>query len=477
MTPALPEAYLPRRAPLSVWRQSGWRGLDRRDGVKEGFLSRAQGIDPRALPTLTSMKRPKRTAHKPIAGKPLSLSVADGVLYVVSEEQGEATLYREWEGEWQAFSLGAAYPGHARTILPFPFYNNPENPLDNYYNFPMTTIFPDGVFLRPDREETELSHLYRRTDGELPYLSHACLYLSRLFGVGGMVAYASDHNCVTKWYYDTANNVSASHAWYTTSQAGGASGGDFTAIVPFAGQLLAFKEKSCLLISGNKNPFRIAELLSVGTTDGKTVAQAGECLFFADRREVYCFDGEDVRGIGAPLGVQDFSGAIGAGADGLYYLYVPSVDRIFLYAPSTGAWSELSPFTEHPIAAMASTGNGHCLFLDEAGVLYSTEGATDIHFSAESSVLVPALPAPSRLVRLRLTLTADEGASLTLSCRFSGGRSVPLCTIEGDGRTERRSVRIPTTADTAASLAFSGEGRIIISEMDLVTAETATDGA
>lgn len=476
MTPALPEAYLPKRAPLSVWRQSGWRGLDRRSGVKEGFLSRAEGIDPRTLPTLTTMKRPKRTAHKPIAGIPLSLSVADGVLFVAAEKNGETVLYREWGGEWQAFSLGTAYPGQARTVLPFPYYNHPDNPLDDRFNYPMTTVFPDGVYVRPDQEESAVYKLYSRSD-EGPYLSHACLYLSRLFGVGGVIAYASDHNSVTKWQYDTENNVSASHAWYTTSQAGGTTGGDFTAIAPFSGQLLAFKEKSCLAISGNKNPFRIAELLSVGTTDGKTVAQAGECLFFADRREVYCYDGEEVRAIGAPLGAPDLSGAIGAGADGLYYLYVPSVDRIFLYAPATGAWSELSRFTEHKIAAMASTGNGHCLFLDESGALYSTEGATDICFSAESTTLVPALPAPSRLVRLRLTLTADEGASLALSCRFSGGKSVPLCTVEGHGRTERRSIRIPTTSDTAASLVFEGDGKIIINEMDLVTAETATDGA
>ncbi|MBQ8859699.1 MAG: hypothetical protein IJ012_07950 [Clostridia bacterium] len=476
MMSILPEAYLPKSAPLSVWRQSGWITLDRRDGIREGCLIEARGVDPRALPTLTTLPMPKRTAHPALAGKPLSLHLVDGVLYAVTEQDGEATLWREKDGAWQAYSLGNAYPSQARTVLSFTYYNFPDNPLNTTYNYPMVLILPDGYYLRPDEEEAKLYNLYMR-EGAMPYLSSACVYLSRLFGVGGGVAYASDHNCVTEWNFDTADSISASHAWYTTSHsAGAANAGDFTAIVAYSGLILAFKEQCCQMIAGSKNPFRIADLLSVGAADARTVAQVGPYLMFADRQQVYRFDGDDVREVGMPLHVEDFSGAVAASGGGLYYLYVPSCNRVFTYSSDTGAWGELYSFTTKPIVSMVGLGEKGCLFLDEAGEIYTTEDAEEICFSVETSSIVPDLPAPSRLLRLRLTLVATEGASLSLSCRFSDGRTLPLFTIEGDGRTQRRSVRIPGASDTAASLLFTGTGKISIKAIDLVTAETATDG-
>ena len=463
----LPEAYLPKGAPLSVLRQRGWLTLDRRGGVREGCLSLARGIDPRALPSLSTVPMPKRTAHTAIAGRPLSLDEIDGDLYITAEQDGEVTLYRTRGGAWHSVSLGTQYPAHPRTVLPFTRYNSPSNPLDTRYNFPMVLILPDAVFLRNDKEDMNLYPMCERTDGEAPYLSHACVYLSRLFGVGEDRAYASDYNSITQWLYDTADSISASHAWVTTSQSNLGNAGNFTAIVPFAGQLLAFKENCCQLIGGTKNPFRISDLLSVGAISARAVAQVGSQLLFASRDQVYRYDGDNLHEIGDPLHIEDFTGALAAASGGLFYLYVPSVHRIFTYSPITDAWCELFPFAEGKIACMTGTREG-CLFLTESGELYSTKDATDS--------LVPALPAPSRLLRLRLTLTAAAGAHLLVGCRFSGGRLLPLLELIGTGRTQRESIRIPAAADTASTLCFSGQGSITVTAMELVTAETATDG-
>lgn len=470
----LPEAYLPARVPLSVWRQSGWITLDRRTGFREGCLTEAKGADPRTLPALCTSPCPKRTAHTPIAGKPHTLQVIGGEIYAVSNVDGEDILFRTRGGEWQSLSLGTAHAGVPRRILP---YTHSTDPFDTSRDFPMVMLFPDGFYVRPDRDEMQLYKINQWPDTEMPYLSDACAHLSRVFGVGGMFAYASQHNDILRWKFDTEDSVSAAHAWVTASQSGSTtSAADFTAIVPFSGMLLAFKERICQQIGGNKNPFRIADLLAVGTSDKRTVAHVGPYLIFADRHEVYRFDGSDVREIGAPLAAPDLSGAIAATADGLYYLYVPALGRVFTYAYETGAWCELYPFSERPVAAMASVQDGGVLFIDEGGELYATAEAEELPFSIETTPIVPNLPAPSRLLRLRLTFLAEAGAELTVSCRLSDGELVPLCTVTGDGRTQRKSLRIPAAADTAASLCFAGHGKVHVKALDLVTAETAHDG-
>ena len=473
----LPEAYLPRRAPVSAWRQTGWRSLDRREGVRQGTLTEAQGADPRALPALSILPTPVPAPIPAVTGRALSMHTVNGILYVLTEANGAITLWVLRDGSWATLSLDAVYPGQPRTVLPFTYYNHPNDPLDTDRNYPMVLIFPDGYYIRPDQSKLEKYTICKNVDSELPYFTHACTHLSRVFGVGEDRAYASDHNRVTEWQYDEPDNVSASHAWVTASQAGGERhAGHFTAIVSFAGMLLAFKERACYAIGGTKNPFRIRELLSVGTADARTVAQVGTDLFFCDREQVYRFDGGEVREIGAPLGITDFSGALGAAGRGLYYLYVPSCRKTFVYASDTGAWSELYPFTGNAILAMTSNGNGDCLFLDSEGSFYTTKESDAYSFSIKTSELIPDLPAPARLLRVRVTAKAEQGASLSLSCCLSDGRTLPLATIEGDGRTLRQSVPVPAVADTAASLHFTGNGKISITSLDLVTAETATDG-
>ena len=476
MARLLPDAYLPRRSPLTVWRQAGYRTLDRRGGVRDACLAVARGIDPRAYPSLASFSKPRPLSLPALGGNPLSLHAIDGELYATVEHEGTVWFYRTYNGAWQSVVLGTSDPTLPRTILPFTYYNFPSNPLSTDYNFPMVLIFPDGKFIRPDREEMTLSSIYQRTDGSLPYLRNACVYLSRVFGVGGDRAYASDHNCVTRWEYDTASSISASHAWVTASQSGTHNAGNFTAILPFAGQLLAFKEDFCQAIGGSKNPFRIYDLLSVGTIDARSVVQVGSYLLFASRRQVYRYDGDAVYEVGSSLHIEDFTGAMGGTAHGLYYLYVPSERTVFVYSPETDAWSELYPFTDKEIVAIASDKNG-CLFMDASGVLYTTEEATDFDFSAETTSLVPSFSAPSRPARLRLTITAAADAVLSLSCRFSDGSVAPLAKIKGDGGSKRESVHIPAVADTCTTLCFEGQGAITIKAIELVTAQTATDGA
>ena len=475
MKAPLPEAFLPKHAPITAWRQAGWRTLDRREGIRQGVLTEAAGADPRALPALSPLPTPTRMSLPSVTGRVISMQVLDGVVYAVTEKNGLDTLWVFRDIGYSTYSLHPDHTGMPRTILPFTHYSNPSDPLDTEESFPMVLILPDGYYLRPDQPNGELLPISE--DGTFPPLTHACAYLSRLFGVGEDRAYASNYNNVHTWTYDTAEAISASHAWVTTSQSGGErSAGYFTAILPFSGMLLAFKTYSCYVIRGNKSPFRLTELLSVGTFDARTVAQVGTSLFFCDFNRVYRYDGSEVREIGAPLGVTDLFGALGAAGGSMYYLYVPLCHKVFVYATDTGAWSELYPFTPHPIRGMASNGAGECLFLDSQGDFYTTRTTEAYRFAVKTSELIPDLSAPARLLRVRVTARLEEEASLSVSCCLSDGRILPLTTIAGEGRTLRQSIPIPAVADSAASLLFEGNGKISITSLDLVTAATATDG-
>ena len=473
MAKRLPNAYLPRVGRRTTLRLPGYRTLDRRGGVREGCLCEARGVDPARLPELCALPAPQKSGYA-VAGTPLSMQVLDGDIYVTVNNRGTVYFYRFRDGGMNTFSLGTNDPNTPRSVLLFRYYGNPNNPIGSSTNFRKAVIFPDGKLCKIDSAPPTLHNLQRNKDTEIPPLTHACVYLSRVFGVCEDRLYASGFNAAGAWNYDTADDISATNAWVTTSQSSTRASGDFTGIAVYGGQVLAFKESFCQVVHNTRNPFRLSDLMTVGTVDGRSIAEAGGYLFFAGRGQVYRYDGDSAREIGDPLGISDFTGSFGAGAGGLYYLYVPSAETIFVYSPQTDAWSTLPAFTTAPILAMAAT-DTVCYFLSADGIIYTTEGAQAGPLHAEAAPLIPAGEGSFRLARLRLTLTAEEGATLSVSYRDTKGHETPLLAYTGTGGTHRVISRTLSPADYGGKLIFAGNGDVRIHGIELVTQTAETD--
>ena len=462
----LPRATLPRGGKILSLQMEGYRGLDRRTGAAAGRLTVAEGVDPRRLPALVTMKTPGKSKYQ-FPGTPRALHPIGEDLFVVTRVGSGIRLERVHEGEITEIQMSWDDKGVPYVILPFQYYSNPSDPFNSATKRPIAAIYPENKKVFVDSLLTEWSDLGRTRDTKIPPIEIGHVYLSRVFGAVGDSLYASELNDAGGWTFDKVGSISSSHAWATTSQSGARTMGDFTAITSFGGQLLAFKENVCLAVYNNRNPFRLSELMSVGTSSGASVAQTGGTLFFTSARQVYCYDGGSPREIGAPLGDLDFSDAIGAAFEGLYYLYVPSEERLFVYSPATGAWAAMPRFWVGPITAMAATADA-CLFLDGSGNLYTTEAAAHKQMTAEATALLPSSPAPFRLCRLRMAIDAAAGATLSVSYVDTHGRETPLCSHTARGGAEQIESRVISAADYGGSLRFSSLGEVRLGQITLL---------
>lgn len=459
------ETALPKTPRLQKTALRGFLGLDRRPGLREGYLSACAGLDPRALPALAAMPAPVLYNRGP-AGETLCLQVLGTALFRVYAREGSLYLARYGQdGSYTAISLPGSDLTTPRTLLAYNLYSNPSNPLSGSYRH-MALLFPDKLLFAPDSLPLSVELL---GGSNVPNIDTACVHLSRVFGVHEDRLYASAFNNPRDWSLDTASNIHASHAWASTVQSNTRASGHFTALTVYGGQVLAFKRRFCHILYNNKNPFRIGDLLTVGARDSRTVAEVGGKLFFVGEEGVYRYNGDSATLLSEALGTVDYSGALAVGAAGLYWLYLPSEGQVFLWSEERGGWGALPVFGEGRIAAMAATPSGCCL-IDEDGCLYTTEGGRYGDFSATTAPVLSE--AVGRTTRLSAAVTAEEGATFSLAYTDTQGRHTPLLAGVGNGRSRRVESRAFTPADYGGSLHLAGHGNVTLHDMIIETAES-----
>lgn len=468
----MPKSHLPRPATKSLLRISGFSSLDRRSGAIGPVLSEASGIDPARLPELVSAQAPASLGLT-LLGTPVSLHSIGALLIAFTNYSGApfCTIIRD--GVPHTSMLNSPYTDVPRSVVRFNQYSDPNDPLSGVYRH-YALVFPDALCIDLDATTPSISPL---SDGSasLPSIQQACVHLSRIFGIDGDRLYASAFNDPTDWDLDTASDTGAANAWATTVQSNTRATGDFTALTVFDGHVHCFKEGFCHIVNNTRNPFRVADLLSVGAADARSLAEVDGKLFFADHRQVYCYNGSEVLPIGDPLAIDNMDGALAAAAAGLYYLYLPTAGRVFTYSPATGSWGALPPFGTGAVVSLCGDGQ-HCWFLMENGEIFSTEQSGSTAFSCTAAPFTPGEIRPYRLSRIALLLTAGEGASLSLSVRDSGGRLSPLLSFSADSDATRTVISKPfTPADPCFSLQFSGEGPLCIHRMELSVLQSEDD--
>lgn len=447
--------------------------FDRRDGLpREGVIG-GEGTDPRYYPHIVPMKKPSGVLYK-IEGTPLAMQAIEQDLYAVSAHNGQILLHRIRDGKMVSVSLGTGDTETRRELVQFNRYTNPADPLSGEYEH-LGLLFPDALCFDLDAEELTVAPLATE-EGQIPCLEHVTVAHSRLFGSCGDRLYVSAYNDPTDWRLDTAADAGAANAWASTVQSNTLSSGAFTALTTYDGAVLAFKESFCHIVYGNKNPFRVGDLFAYGTPDRRTVAEVGGCLYFADRRGIYRYNGDTVEEIGAPLALGDLSGAVATAHGDLYYLASYYEGDLCAYSPATGAWGCLPPWYEVSLAAMAA-GAGGCYALDEDGQIWRVDGEENGAFTVTCPYYFGEGDFLTRLSRIYFTVTAYDGSRFE-AYYFDFSRRSHLILkredSEGMGGTQRWITRTFTPADGGGRLLLTGEGNIRLHEITLAIQDAGT---
>ncbi len=466
----IPDAVIPKPRKRTRLRLALPRTLDCRGGVRPATLAAAAGVDPRRLPEIAPLAR-NRVSVLPLSGRVTGMAMLDGRLYITTLADGKGYLHCFREG---ALLSSAAYEplggeDDAREIVQFNVYSDPSDPLGGEYRH-MGIIFPDGVFF-PLGTDTPTLECPEQTDGKpLPRLSHITVHLSRLFGASGDRLYASAYNDPQNWGIDTLTDAGAANAWAATVQSNTEASGKFCALTVFGGQVHAFKESFCHVLSGTKNPFRVGDLFAVGAAAPRSIAEVGGRLFFADRSQVWRYSGDTPVPIGEMLGGADLSGALGCAGEGLYYLYLPASDEMFVYATERGVWSSLGRVCgEGAVGLFLSRTEEGPLLLDSKNRLHAIGAAEELAFSCTLAPVTESGEGTARLCRLILSLEGESGARVSARYTDLSGRGTLLfeTTLATCG-LHRLCSRIFTPADRGGHLSLAVEGRAAVEDIELL---------
>ena len=153
--------------------------------------------------------------------------------------------------------------------------------------------------------------------------------------------------------------------------------GDFTACISFMGYPIFFKEDTVFKVYGSRpSNFEVMSSATLGVLDGaaKTMAVAGETLYYLSRAGFVRYNGGYPSAIDAALNAKYTGGA--AGSDGKKY-YVSAVrsdnTREFLvYDPDTGIWIK-----EDALAVKGFANIGNTLYAQTEGANVIVAGAAN----------------------------------------------------------------------------------------------------
>lgn len=256
---------------------------------------------------------------------------------------------------------------------------------------------------------------------EMPDLDFVCENENRLWGCKGDSIYASKLGDPFNWnVFDGLSTDS-----YAV-QVGSA--GDFTACCSYLGYPVFFKDAHIYKVYGDRpSNFQVMGSASLGVEAGshRSLAIAGETLFYLSRAGVVAYAGGIPQSIAAPFGTDRYQNAVG-GSDGLKY-YVSMQQgadwSLFVYDSQRRLWHR-----EDGRQILDFGWDGELYFLDSTGKLWLDGKARTVPAGAVSEGTVESMaefgdftegsPNKKGTVRFLLRTTLESGARLKLSIRY-----------------------------------------------------------
>ena len=262
-----------------------------------------------------------------------------------------------------------------------------------------------------------------------PDMDYMCEAGNRLWGCKGDTIYCTALGDIFNWYrYDGLDTDS----WAVDT----GTAGDFTGCINYLGYPTFFKEDRIFKVYGNlPSNFQLMATATLGVApgSGKSLAIAGDVLFYLSTSGFMAYTGSMPQPVGEAFGDIRFTAAT-SGSDGLKY-YTSALDQdgeysLLVYDPRRGTWHRED--NTHVISFCRLAGNTY--YLDDEGYItvtgnilentvpdYGDEDAgleEDFDWYAEFSDFTEGSPNKKGVSKLLIRLEPDDGAFVRVYLRF-----------------------------------------------------------
>ncbi len=255
---------------------------------------------------------------------------------------------------------------------------------------------------------------------KVPDMDYICANENRLWGCKGDEIFCSKLGDI--FNFAVFDGI-ATDSWSTPVL----SSGDFTGCTAYLGYPLFFKQDMIYKVYGSKaSDFQVLASASLGVDEGsdKSLAIAGETLFYLSRVGIVAYTGGIPQNVSAPFGMERYKNAVG-GSDGVKY-YVSMEDtygafHLFVYDTRINLWHK-----EDNFCALGLAWEKNLWYLENNGTIWAEGNSRNITGTQESAVssiaefgdFIEGSPNKKGLSKLQLRLSADEGASITVQIKF-----------------------------------------------------------
>lgn len=278
-------------------------------------------------------------------------------------------------------------------------------------------IYPLGYSATINEQTYELEGFLNLDDYcDYNVFHSATLHEKRIFGTDGQKIYASEVESLIA-FLPSNTKVKETDPWAGTVHHDGMYKDPISGVISFGGNVYYFCRNSFGRVWGGGNPFRTEELYMIGTVDFRSVKVLEEGLYFLSEKGLMVYDGQKLRRVSDPLGIENFQQGIGQVYRGQYYLAMSAErDIIYTYSPQTDSWGCI-PFSKGEITMMAVAGEWlyilSCINSEEYAVSRSTELFTGFSFCTQMYGLDSM--ASDKLIGLRICVDFSPGSSLSAS--------------------------------------------------------------
>lgn len=268
---------------------------------------------------------------------------------------------------------------------------------------------------------------------EIPDMDFICTNENRAWGCKGDTIYASKLGDPTNW--NVFDGIS------TDSYAVDAgSDGAFTACCSYLGYPVFFKEEHIYKVYGSRpSNFQLMGSATMGVKAGshKTLAIAGETLYYLSRSGIVAYAGGVPENIAKAFGTDRFSGGVG-GSDGLKYHVVlhndaEDEDEHFVWDSRRAMWhredtlgAEGFAFSNGELWMLSSPvgggSSGKLFGLGLAEAIVNSEREAGMRSFVETNDFVEADPNRKGTAKLQLRGELGAGAKLIVKIQFDSAR-------------------------------------------------------